>query len=155
MKYYTICNEKLVLFTFFLPCFCDFLPFLMFLFAPEEHRLNNGLYVLALFVLLWGICALIHHDACALVKMDETGLKKKHTELKWEEITRVEIEEIKLLRFSLLPTIPVSSIVFSSNADGNRNKIIKLSLNPKNVKHLVLLGKNKSTAISNFLENKI
>lgn len=156
MRYRTIANTKLVLFTFICSVWCCFLPILMVLFSSIENLFWNLGILLILFTCVWGICALIYRDAFILVEMNNVCLKTKKGEIKWEEIDHIEIKETKLLQFSLFPTIHVSSVVcYSKKVDGGTGTIIEFSLKPNNLKYLGFFGETKSKAVFNFLKNEI
>ena len=157
MKYRSIAHPTMVLFVFVFPFSILIIPTILFCFVPNDNSFVNGVFISILYVVISTINAIFYHNAFVPFEMNLLGLKNNKWNINWEDINHIEILEVDLLKFSLLPTIKLSSVICIGTVQkGNfifqsSRKCIFFAMSSKNLKFLKNFAKGKSKVVDEFL----
>ncbi|MBQ7761286.1 MAG: hypothetical protein IJ400_04445 [Clostridia bacterium] len=83
----------------------------------------------------WIVCYGFYNYAYKIICMSEDQIKSGKIEIKWENIQRYEITEIKLFEHSFIPTIALTSKL---SIYGTSGEIIVLSMSKKHLETIAV-----------------
>lgn len=148
MKYRTIAHNQLVAFTIIVPSIIALIELIIILCLPKKE-LWNFIFVGVQAFLVWFICFALYSYSYKIIEINGNGIKCAKTEIEWECLQKIELKEIKLMQYSLLPTITCSSMAYFY---GIKNEVIGIAITKRNCEMLFKLGKEKSTEVSKLCE---
>ena len=150
MRTKILAHKQLVLFTILLPVSLIAIEApIVLLFSPKESL--PYIFMAIQYMAIWLICFLIYNRAYRVITIDHKKIKCRRTEIVWEEIERIEIKEVKLLEYSLIPTITLSSYAYVFSKD----KVIQISISKSNIEKLHYFSCNKSECVLNLTKYDI
>lgn len=117
---------------------------LVILSLPKEKKPWVFIFVAIQGILFYLICFAIYSYAYKIVKMNEHSIRCRKISISWEDIQKIELKEIKMMQYSLLPTITYSSMAYIYGSNGEK---IGISMTKRNFDMIVQLGKDKSQKI--------
>ena len=149
MKKRIISHAQLVMFSFLAPAVVLLIELLPILVFP----IKKDWFVFVLFAVqylgMWIICFAIHNYAYRIINLNEKTITDGKVKIYWECVQKYEIKEIKLLQYSIIPTIYLSSMVFLV---GNNGEKIGFAMTQKNIKKLSCFM-DKNPVINEFIRN--
>ena len=151
LKYKTVAHKQLVAFTITVPLIFVLIELSIILSLPNGKELWAFIFVGVQALLMWFICFAIYSYAYRTIEVNEQYIKSKKTEITWDNIQKIELREIKLMQYSLLPTLTFSSMAYFYGIKGD---VIGIAMTKRNFEILVNLGKDKSQKVAE-LNDKI
>lgn len=146
----------LVLCTFLIPSLLCILLLFPLLLSQADAMLF--FFLIFFYVFYLSISFAIWHNAFCRFEMDESGIRNKYIEIKWEEIQSYKICPIEWMKYSLIPTIQLPSILCIGKVnDGgfitqNPHDCVFFALTKKNQKMFQQCAKGKSGIIDRYLD---
>lgn len=149
MKKRIISHAQLVMFSFLAPVVVLLIELLPILVFPIKKDLFVFVFFAVQYLGMWIICFAIHNYAYRIINLNEKTITDGKIKIYWECVQKYEIKEIKLLQYSIIPTIHLKPMVFLV---GNNGEKIGFSMTQKNIKQLSCFM-DKNPVINEFIRN--
>ena len=134
MKKRIISHAQLIVFSFLAPLVILLIELLPILVFPIKKDLFVFVFLLVQYLGMWIICFAIYNYAYRIIYLNEEAITSGKIKIYWECVQKYELKEIKLLQYSIIPTIYLKSMVFLV---GNAGEKIGFAITQKNLKKLV------------------
>ncbi len=158
MRYKTLACPSLVAYSLLSPAVIVFVPLFFTFMGNGFNRvlLDTACSLLLIWTSMVIFMYLFFHNAFRQVKMDSEKVENKNVNLPWVEIGHVEICSVKLLEWSLFPTIEIDMLCLS-RTNGDRSfyrtdkDCIFIFMSKKNLQALATFSNGRSECLDEMV----
>lgn len=129
---------------------------LLFILFLANNNMGFAWFILVSYFVGFGVMALIYRNAFRVCELNHEGIQCKKDFVPWEAVDKIEVYEMKVFRYDLIPTKILPLICIGNIEPAPLTLVpqncIFFPLSRKNLEKLREYSHGKSEAINEFLE---